>query len=227
VTQPRGADLTPQLSGRSLLGFLRRWGLLVEPRSVLPLVVPTAQVDRFYPRSELDIWGCTSDYLTSAAGRWPASMLLAGPRALVVRRIEACCNREDFVSITSQFTAHLFSPPLEQYNPVEFDPGAFFPFFATRAALTPNPGAVVVTGYQTGIATVIVNGLPVSLLGPRYYLAAGLNTDTGTLLDFTDPPIVIHPFQALCVQSLFPRQGLQDIFLAVNWYWSEIEDEGL
>jgi hypothetical protein len=225
VSQPRGADLTPQLSGRSLLAFLRRWGLLVEPRSVLPLVVPTAQVDRFYPRSELDIWGCFSEYVATVAGRWPACMLLAGEKTVVVRRIDAHLMLEDRswpAPLWHQF--HVFSPPLAQYNPCAFDPGFFFPFCSSRGALLPNPGALVVSGYQTGIGTVTVNGSPVALVGPSY---AGPFDAFRATFEWDDPPLTVRPFEALAVQSLTPRLGTDDPRLTVNFWWSEIEDEGL
>ncbi|MEE8509340.1 MAG: hypothetical protein V3T07_09770 [Myxococcota bacterium] len=220
-------------------------------------IQPVALVHTHYQRFDLDIWGAFGQVIVDAIApsRFPAIGLVGqlGPtqdrlRDVWIRRIEFVQFHEPSGlseapgGTTPAAEVHLANFDLDTYDPFAIDPVRFPEFFATRGAFTFSRGAVMFGGTQTALDTVLLNGAPVTVVGPLYWnemmFAGAGNTASGIILqvrpaglrvihDWSDPPLVLRAGDVIAVQSVAPSAPLAfGVTLQVNMYWSERLPQG-
>ncbi len=139
-------------------------------------------------------------------------------------------------------TVHLFTP-LQTYDPFDVAlQNVFFPWFQGPASAPPdNPfgaatgrlsAAIGIAGLGSALMALIVNGVPVTAIGPTYAFTRWTTfvgsqpSEHRVIWGFQDPPIRLRPFQRLCVQTLLPIMLGVGHPLNVNFYYTERSEEG-
>ncbi len=214
-------------------------------------VLPTVQTDKHWQDDTLSVFGllCQGQVDGSAIDGLSACQLTAPPNVeCLVHRVEFHVQAVDNVNDAFDRTFHIFSP-LEGYDPVAINPGAFFAWLQMSAVdgTTSLQGLTFATGGSALThQTVILNGVPIVTFGPLARTtqsfvrgADGLSVGNASaaflhgMWTFQDPPLRLKPLARLCVQqadTFFPfipnGGGERGHILSVNFWYSEREAQG-
>ena len=217
--------------------LMKRWNIARTSRSgggqvdsVAGWLQPGIQVDRDWGDDDRHVWAYTADHTPSAAALIPAVAIFSVAKEVLIRRIDARCW-DASQGFPANAEISIFTPD-ESYNPVVLNAGQFFPFLQTSPGarnILSVPAHAVVGGEQTGLYQVNIGGVLVNpAIGPRYVQEEAISAlgvfawpRMMTLLDWTDPPLILPPFRVLCVQWINCTQVDQTLF--VNLWTSERE----
>ena len=223
---------TPQNEAhqRSQADFYARWGLQGKDSLWLPNTVEAvARIDRDWQEDDQRLWAYTTAQLsTIGPNEFPAVAIFAGTRRCLVRKIEVLLQQDTATfgpTIGGRFhLARATDPTI--YNPVANNGGEFFPFLNSDPEIS-VPGARCVGGTSPTLPSVTINGVPVApALGPAWEQegwnwATNLNRPTTkTLLDWSDPPLIVPPNGVVYVQHYNSTFTAIEI-LNVNWWLTE------
>jgi hypothetical protein len=216
--------------------LIKRWKMSPQLRSgeaqiseATSWLQPSLLVDRDWADDDRVLWGVTADY-TPAAGQFPAVAIFAGSKEVLLRRIDW----KVFTPVVGM-EVNVLTPPTG-YNPVVFNPGQFYPFLQSNRANPDGgstiglPEAIIVSGHQTGLMQVTINGVLINpAIGPRYVCdtqyygsAVQANCRNQVILDWDNPPWLLPAWRVLAVQVVNP---VANRILYVNYYFSEREVE--
>ncbi|MEE8509330.1 MAG: hypothetical protein V3T07_09720, partial [Myxococcota bacterium] len=161
-------------TGKALTALRRRFRTNVDPSEMLTGMLPTIQADRHWMNDTLDVFGLlcqaqVTGVATGAAGGLSACQLTAPPGVeCLVHQVEFHVQAVDNVNDAFDRTFHIFSP-LEGYDPVAIDPGAFFAWLqmAAQDGTTSLQGLTFATGGSALThQTVTLNAVPIITFGP-------------------------------------------------------------
>jgi len=198
---------------RTLRGLYERWrSPLASSRLISNFIVTTARVDRDWQPDEIDLWGFAADQAADATPNFPSIALFAGEKDVLVRKWTflltlASTNILPIRGGQIQISK-VFDPA---YNPVGIGAGEFFAFYTgTRGLQVPEVRCVA--GLNASLPAVLIKDVLVNpAIGPRSQMDPGtefLNSlsvgDFQTIFDWTDPPILLRPFEILYVQFINP-----------------------
>ncbi|MEE8551609.1 MAG: hypothetical protein V3T08_10190 [Gemmatimonadota bacterium] len=222
--------------GRTLRRLINRWrisdftGARARLFEIPSWVQTIIRVDRDWDDDERQVWGYTADSPNnSLATNFPAVAMNAGSREVHVRKIQFMMNADNGAALVDK-DVNILTPP-SGYNAVLLAAGEFFPFLQTTPTVGVTaplslPAARVIGGHQTGLMIVTIGGVPINpAIGPRYRHRFDLVGVTPsefwvTILDWSDPPLIVPPFRQLAVQLVNPSAGVPER-LFVNYWISE------
>ncbi len=226
--------------GRVLRRLINRWriagrfGSRARIAEFSSWIQPSVRLDRDWDEDERLVWGIAADAGTlGLATNFPSVALFAGAREVHVRKVDFMVLHDDQSIAIAGRDVNIFTPPTG-YNPVALNPGIFFPFLQGNPVIPDGtitiqfPDAIVVGGHNTGLMIVVINGVPVNpAIGPRYrnrhdfVLSTFSDTVFQTILDWSDPPLIVPPFRVLAVQYINPTASVlpaQQRVLVNMWY---------
>ncbi len=223
---------------KAFINLRRQWSVNAAFGEILTGVLPVVEVGKVRDDEHENVYGmfcqAVGDGVNVAACR-----LAALQKDLLVYKVEAWVD----ALTTRAPTMHMFTP-LQTYDSMDVAvQNIFFPWFqgAARApggdpfgqATGALSEAVGFAGLGSGLMSVIVNGVPVTAIGPVYpyerwttFAGSGGGFQPVTLWSAQDPPLRIRPFQSIIVQTLLGVMLGSGQPLNVNFYWSERSEQG-
>ncbi len=228
--------------GRVLRRLINRWriagffGSRARISEFSSWIQPSVRVDRDWDEDERLVWGVTADATNlSLATNFPSVAIFAGSREVHIRKIDFRIIIDDTSIAIAGREINLLTPPTG-YNPVILNPGVFFPFLQGNPVIPDGssviqfPEAIVVGGHNTGLMIVTIDGVPINpSIGPRYVhrhdnvISTFGDIVMNTVLDWSDPPLILPPFRTFAVQFLNPSAQVPPIQerVLVNFFYSE------
>jgi len=211
---------------RQLAGLQRRWNVNAAFSELATGVVPVVEVDKHRAADDQDIYGLLVQ-ANSNVGQIEACALVSQTHEVLIHKIEFWWDPATSVSRP----VHLFTP-LQNYTPFDVSSAAFFAWFqgpANANDVGKLGHAFGVGGLGSGLQVVVVNGVPITTIGPAYpHLLTGVfATLQGVqpIWTFQDPPFRLKPFSMACVQSTNQLVESGHV-LNVNFFYSERVAQG-
>jgi hypothetical protein len=203
-----------------------------DPQEVLTGIIPTAQVDRSWPKDVGDVWGAFHQGFANI-NTYAAVELVAQRRRLRVYRVTAWEGLSTAIfNPTNNRGLHLFTP-LQTYDPTVLNRTLQFPWLQT-GYLPGQAGylgeAFTLGGANVALQVVTVNGVNYTAIGPAFIhggstaLASSSRDHEHVLWDSQDPPLLVQPFTSLCVQSWAPA-GANNYHVSASFIYSEEVEE--
>jgi hypothetical protein len=127
---------------------------------------------------------------------------------------------------------HIFTP-LQNYTPFDVSSSSYFSWLqgpANSQDVGKLGRAFGVGGLGSALQVVVVNGVPITTIGPTWpYVAVGGFGSVGSLATemwgYQDPPFRLKPFSLCCVQAVNGAVPAGQ-FLNLNFYYSERVPQG-
>lgn len=213
----------PISGSRTAGGFWRRWGHgLQRTLFVSNFVTQNARVDRDWQADDRLLWGAFCQGVTvGPAPAFPACGLFSGTKEVLIRKI-------DFrATFATNSQVHIATLGEGIYNPVAITPGRFYPWCSSAKDNTLFPESVLFGGYSNTLPSYDFGGGATPAIGPTYAQNAVVDIptvfygETKTILDFSDPPLIIPPDSICFLQEWSLGVAFAPQTLDANFWFSE------